>query len=201
MPPKPKKTSRKDLDRDASGDYVVLDGALVALGEQIKSRYYTVLRDRYSIEQRPSARVEWVWYRAAEIATRQGLSADAFVYRQLAEMEGVGKFWPEAMASEKVAFKAAISADDRSIDRAAYYQAQLRLYSSLQPLYGRTVYRDPFWPFGPVVRCCLAVLAGDRATATLWRGPAQLEAAQFDSAKKLLDSVQVRLEDLLRDIP
>lgn len=181
-----RRISTRDLDRKADGRFTVTDPTLEALGREIGQVYCRLLFDRFGIRQTVGARKAWVLYRAAELARTHGLAADEFVTRQLAQMAVQGTFWPEALASWATAERAEkLSRDDDPI-QCARYAAQLGLAARLQALYGPTIYRDPMWPFSPIIRHVMAVRAGDHAFVESVKGAVRLEAAQHHAARTLL---------------
>lgn len=185
----PRKPSRKDLDRDLEGNYVVPDPALEREGREIAQVYYQVLRDRYQVTQYPSKRNAWIWYRAAELARQKGLGAVEFVTAQLAAQATSGTFWPQGMCSWVVAEKALQAQPTRETVQACKYQAQLALYNKLVPLYGLRVYRDEFFPFSPVIRSALASRQGDTVTIARYADEAALEAAEYQAARDIKEAL------------
>ncbi len=190
MATKPRKPSRKDLDRDADGQFCVEDPEIAAAAEEIRTCYTEHLWSRYGIRFHSGATKRWIWYRAAEFAQASQLTPRQYTLRQLAEMEAFGRFWPEGLASPRLAWKAQDALEDNDTLRSRQYMTELLLVEQLEPHHGPKVYRDPFWPLSPVVRFCLACAHHDHETASHWRQAAALEGAQYPSGQQLISTYE-----------
>lgn len=182
----PRKPKASDLDRDSEGRYSPPDPRLIEFGREIGSVYEQLLEARYGVRQRVPAGKAWILYRAAELATSLGLTADEFVTRQLAQMAIQGTFWPQALMSWTTAEKASQTSQAGDASQHARYIAQLLLARQLEPLYGPSIYRDPMWPFSPLIRHVLAQRAGDQDYVKVLSDAVRLEAAQHPAARSLL---------------
>lgn len=148
----------KRLDINEAGEFTAPCPKLLALGQEIKTAYIDILRDKYEVEQRVSKKSDWIWYRAAELCQRKEKSVIEFVSQQLEEMANAGNFWPQGLCSEKLSFVADTQSDKKNQVQLAKYMAQMHLIQLYEKLYNRPVHRDThLLQASPVVRAVAAI--------------------------------------------
>jgi hypothetical protein len=141
---------------DADGSHHVADRETAELAFRIL-RQYEAMRPIYVPGIARVSKTHYpVFYRAAELCKRRGMTAEAFVKTQLEGMAMLGTFWPSAIASEK--FERTLTDHNRSGVRSArHYLSQLHIFAERSRLDGpHLVLADDTIQFTPLFRAVMA---------------------------------------------
>jgi len=142
--------------RDGAGRMTVAKPDMLRLAIQIAEVTQRIWPSYVGAPARFSRKHIPVLYKAALLATEQGLSAEAFVTQQIAGMARLSKFWLSSLASP-VYSNDTLNADELKLLQLRSYKAQLALFSSRCMLYGPLLaIRDQANEFSALFRFVLA---------------------------------------------